>query len=96
MNITDVRVRRIFTEGSLRAIVSVTFDDALAVHDLTVIQGKDRLFISMPSKKEKTGTFRDIVHPINTNMRCELEEKVLEAYQMELDRQNAEALKENI
>ena len=64
----------------MRAFVSVTFDNELAVHDLKVIDGPDRLFVAMPSRKMPDGSFRDIVHPINADMRRTLEQAVLEKY----------------
>ena len=80
MQITDIKVRKIFNEGPMRAIVSVTFDGQLAVHDIKVINARDRLFIVMPSRKNPDETFRDIVHPINSEFRAALEEQVIAAY----------------
>ena len=65
MNITDIRVRKLITEGRLRAVVSVTINDEIAIHDIKVIQGQERLFVAMPSRREENGVFRDIVHPIS-------------------------------
>ena len=59
MNITDIRIRRLLTEGRLRAVVSITLDNELAVHDIKVIEGPERLFVAMPSRREENGTFRD-------------------------------------
>ncbi len=81
MVITDVKVRKLFYDGPMKAIVSVTFDDQLAVHDIKVINTKDKLFIVMPSKKNPDGTYRDIVHPINAEFRTLLEKAVIEAYE---------------
>ena len=81
MRITNVRVRKLFDEGPMRAIVSATFDDQLAVHDIKVIYARDKYFIVMPSRKNEDGTYRDIVHPINTVFRQELEAAILEAYE---------------
>ena len=90
MNITDVKIRKLFSEGPMRAVASATFDDCLAVHDIKVIYARDRYFIVMPSRKNPDGTYRDIVHPINSKFRAELEETVLRAYDTELLRdQNA-------
>ena len=80
MQITDVKVRKLFDEGPMKAIVSVTFDGQLAVHDIKVINAKDKFFIVMPSRKNPDGTFRDIVHPINAEFRSELEGAVIKAY----------------
>ena len=81
MNITDIRVRRITAEGRMKAVVSVTFDDAFVVHDIKVIEGQDRLFIAMPSRKTSDGEFKDIAHPINVQMREALQEAVLAKYE---------------
>ena len=80
MTITDIHVRKLYDNEKMRAIVSVTFDDMLVIHDIKVIQGAEKTFIAMPSKKNADGHFSDIAHPINAEMRRELEDKVLEAY----------------
>lgn len=90
MNITDIRIRRLLTEGRLRAVVSITLDNELAVHDIKVIEGPERLFVAMPSRREENGTFRDVVHPISPEARQKLENAVLEAYQRELEIRAAE------
>ena len=84
MQITDIKIRKFFDEGPMKAIVSVTFDDALAVHDIKVIFARDRYFIVMPSRKNPDGTYRDIVHPINASFRAELENAVIDAYHVQL------------
>lgn len=81
MNITDIRVRKINSEGRMRAVVSVTFDDAFVVHDIKVIEGQDKLFIAMPSRKTPEGEFKDIAHPINAETRELLHDKILEKYE---------------
>ena len=80
MEITDIKIRKILTEGRLRAVVSVTFENFLAVHDIKVVQGDDRLFVAMPSRKDEGGVFRDIVHPISAAARKAIEEEILSAY----------------
>ena len=90
MEITDVKIRKIISEGRLRAIVSVTLDDMIAVHDIKVVQGDDRLFVAMPSRKDENGVFRDIVHPISAAARKLFEETILEAYQQQLAVMEAE------
>jgi stage V sporulation protein G len=85
MKITDIKVRKLFEEGPMRAIVSVTFDGQLAVHDIKVIYAREKFFIVMPSRKNPDDTYRDIVHPINAQFRSSLEEKVLAAYIAECD-----------
>ena len=91
MQITDIKVRKLFDEGPMRAIVSVTFDGQLAVHDIKVINARDRFFIVMPSRKNPDDTFRDIVHPINSDFRADLEAKVIAAYEEALADAQAEA-----
>ncbi|MBE6550439.1 MAG: septation regulator SpoVG [Ruminococcaceae bacterium] len=98
MQITDVKVRKLFDEGPMKAIVSVTFDAQLAVHDIKVINARDKFFIVMPSRKNPDESYRDIVHPINAQFRGMLEEAVISAYREECARAEAEAAKaaENI
>lgn len=83
MTITDIKIRKLFDDGPMKAIVSVTFDHALAVHDIKVIYARDKFFIVMPSRKNPDGTYRDIVHPINVEFRTMLERAVIEAYHAE-------------
>ena len=85
MVITDIKVRKLFDEGPMRAIVSVTFDGQLAVHDIKVINARDKYFIVMPSRKNPDNTYRDIVHPINAQFRAMLEECVIAAYNEALE-----------
>lgn len=90
MEITDVKIRKIMSEGRLRAVVSLTLDDMLAVHDIKVVQGDERLFVAMPSRKDENGVFRDIVHPISPSARKLFEESILEAYERQLAVMEAE------
>ena len=85
MEITEVKVFPI-SEEKLKAFVSVVFDHCFMVNDIKIIQGRDGLFISMPSKKRPDGTYQDVAHPVNTEMRRRVEKAVLNAYQDELDR----------
>ena len=91
MQITDVKVRKLFEDGPMKAIVSVTFDGQLAVHDIKVINARDKFLIVMPSRKNPDETFRDIVHPINSQFRGVLEKAVIEAYNQALADAAAEA-----
>lgn len=85
MNITDIKIRKIYEDDSrLRALVSITIDDEFAIHDIKVIQGQERYFVAMPSRKEENGTFRDIAHPIKADVRQSLEERILAAYEEHL------------
>ena len=90
MNITDVKIRKMFDDGPMKAIASVTFDDCLAVHDIKVIYARERYFIVMPSRKNADETYRDIVHPINATFREELEEAVLREYDACMEREMEE------
>ena len=84
MVVSDIKIRKFFKEGPMKAVVSVTFDGALAVHDIKVINAKDKFFIVMPSRKNPDGTYRDIVHPINADFRAMLEDAVIDAYHVQL------------
>lgn len=81
MNITDVRIRKIATDGKMKAIVSVTLDNEFVVHDIKIIEGQNGLFIAMPSRKTPDGEFKDIAHPINTQTRELLQNSILEEYE---------------
>ena len=80
MEISDIKIRKTMHEGRLRAVVSITIDNAIAVHDIKLVQGDDRLFVEMPSRRETTGDYRDIIHPISASAREAIEEKILKAY----------------
>ena len=81
MEITDIKIRKLFhDESPMKAIVSVTFDRQLAVHDVKVIYAREKYFVVMPSRKNPEGIFRDIVHPITSDFRTTLEEQVITAY----------------
>lgn len=84
MQISDIKVRKLFEDGPMKAIVSVTFDNQLAVHDIKVINARNKYFIVMPSRKNPDETFRDIVHPINSQFRMLLEQSVIAAYEQAL------------
>ena len=81
MKITSVNVRKIEKEGSrMKGIASILIDDSFAVHDIRIIEGDNGLFIAMPSRKTAAGTYRDIAHPINPEVRAMFEDAILEAY----------------
>ena len=83
MKLTDIKIRKLFEEENnrLKAIISVTIDNCLAVHDIKVVEGDDRLFVAMPSRKDENGIFRDIAHPIYAEAREELEKEILDSYE---------------
>ncbi len=80
MEITDIRVKKISIEGKMKAVVSVTFDNAFVVHDIKVIEGQDKLFTAMPSRRTPDNEFKDIAHPINSQMRETLEKAIIDKY----------------
>ena len=98
MEITDVRIRKLMPSepqgdkqhSRLRGIISITLDDTVAVHDIKVVQGGERLFVAMPSRRDDNGVYRDIVHPITPEARSRLESRILAAYKEEIERQQAE------
>ena len=81
MEITDIRVKKISSDSKMKAVVSVTFDDAFVVHDIKVIEGQDKLFTAMPSRKTPENEFKDIAHPINSEMRETLEKAIIAKYE---------------
>lgn len=82
MKITDVRVRLVTKDDAkLKAVASITIDECFVVHDIKVINGKDGLFISMPSRKTPEGEYKDIVHPINTETREMIKNAIMKAYE---------------
>ena len=85
MQITDIKVRKINAEGRMKAVVSVTFDDCFVVHDIKVIEGQEKAFIAMPSRKTPDGEFKDIAHPINAEMRELLQNMILAKYEESLN-----------
>ncbi|MCE7791251.1 septation regulator SpoVG [Salipaludibacillus sp. CUR1] len=80
MEVTDVRLRRVNTEGRMLAIASITIDDEFVVHDIRVIDGNNGMFVAMPSKRTPDGEFRDIAHPISSKTREKIQTAVLEEY----------------
>lgn len=84
MQLTDIKIRKVFDDGPMRAVVSVTFDGEFAVHDIKVIYANEKYFIVMPSRKNADGTYRDIAHPINAEFRARLEDAVLAEFRKAL------------
>ncbi len=81
LKITSVKVRKMEMENSrMKGIASVLLDDSFAVHDIRIIEGENGLFIAMPSRKTRTGAYRDIAHPINPEVRQMFEAAILEEY----------------
>lgn len=80
MEITELRIRKVMTEGRLKGYVTITFDDCFVVHNIKIIEGDAGLFIAMPSRKTADGKYKDIAHPINMDFRAELQERILSDY----------------
>lgn len=90
MKITDVRLRKVNNQDTrMKALVSVTFDESFVIHDLRVIDGNNGLFVAMPSKRTPDGEFRDIAHPINSDMRQHVQEEVMRVYEETADAEEA-------
>lgn len=81
MDITDICIRKIHSAGKLKAYVTVTFDDSFVVHNVKIIDGEEGVFIAMPSRKTKSGEYKDVAHPINTGFRARLQSKILDEYE---------------
>lgn len=80
MKITNVNMKKVETEGRVRALASITIDDNFVVHDIKVVESNGRTFIAMPSKRNANGEFKDIAHPINNKTRADVEEAILNKY----------------
>ena len=81
MKITDIRIREVHrSEGNLRAVASVTFDDCFVVHDIKIFERDDRRYIAMPSRRTIEGEFKDVAHPLNTETREWMQALILDEY----------------
>jgi stage V sporulation protein G len=83
MKITEVKIFPV-QEDKLKAYVTITLNDCFIIRDLKVIQGKSGMFVAMPSKKTRDGSFKDIAHPLNSDTRQQMEDLILEAYEASL------------
>lgn len=81
MNITDIRIRNVEKAGKMKAVASITIDDAFVVHDIKIIEGDKGLFIAMPSRKASDGEYKDVAHPIKSETRTQMQEMILQRYQ---------------
>ncbi|WP_027415766.1 septation regulator SpoVG [Aneurinibacillus terranovensis] len=81
MEVTDVRLRRVNTDGRMKAICSITIDNEFVVHDIRVIDGNNGMFVAMPSKRTPEGEFRDIAHPISSSTREKIQAAVLAEFE---------------
>lgn len=80
MTVTEIRMKPVAGDARLRALATVTLDGEIAVHDVKIISGDERLFVAMPSRRMADGSFRDIVHPVSAEARARLEGEILKAY----------------
>ena len=80
MEITDVKIRKTFEDQPLRAVMSITLNDCIAIHDVKVIYAKEKYFVVMPSRKTQAGEYKDIVHPINAQFCRQLEDVLVNEY----------------
>lgn len=96
MTVTNVRIKLITTGGRLKAVGSITLQDAFVVHDIRVLEGEKGMFVAMPSKKMPNGMFRDIAHPINSETRTIIDAAVLAAYEEALDNQIGEETEDTL
>ncbi len=80
MEITEVKVYPVKETGRLKAYATVVFDNCFIIRDLKVIEGDKGFFVSMPSRRRKDGSFRDIVHPLDSETRKEIEDRIIEEY----------------
>jgi stage V sporulation protein G len=96
MEITKVEIRPMKSEGNLKAFCSVVFDDVFILHSVKVIQGKERLFVAMPSREAGKGGFRDIAHPIDNGFRLKLERIILDRYHEEVEQGQEELVTEDV
>ncbi len=85
MELTDIRVRKVQDQGKLRAYVTVTFDSCFVVHNVKIIEGEESLFIAMPSRRTKSGEYKDVAHPINAEFRSVMQKSILDAYESQPD-----------
>ncbi len=85
MEIKDIKIFPV-NEKRVKAYASIVFDDCFIIRDLKIIHGENKLFVAMPSKKMKDGSYRDTVHPLNNETRQKIEANVLEAYEKELSK----------
>lgn len=81
LNITDIRIKKLDGSGKMKAVASITIDDAFVIHDIKIVEGHNGLFVAMPSKKLPDGDFRDVAHPINADTRAYLQQRIFSAYE---------------
>lgn len=96
MNITEVRIRKIKNDGKMKAVVSITIEDCFVVHDIKIIDGKNGMFIAMPSRRVGEGIYKDIAHPIDIKTRKYIEETIFDKYKKELEEISGSLIENNL
>jgi len=91
MEITDIRIKEVTTGGKLKAYVTVTFDDCFVVHNLKIITGQSGMFIAMPSRRTKSGEYKDVAHPINSSFRQMIQKQIIEEFEKITQNEHSEA-----
>ena len=81
MNITDIIIRKSYDDRAVKAVVSIVIDGKLAIHELKIVEGHERLFVAMPSRRTANGSFRDVVHPLDSDTRTKIEQMILAEYE---------------
>ena len=81
LNITDIRINKVEGDDKLKAFAALVIEDCFLVGDLRVVESEEGYFVAMPSRRKRDGSFKDIAYPLNNNLREEIEEKVLLAYE---------------
>ena len=91
MEITDIRIKEVTTGGKLKAYVTVTFDDCFVVHNLKIITGQSGMFIAMPSRRTKSGEYKDVAHPINSSFRQMIQKQIIEEFEKIIQNEHSAA-----
>jgi len=94
MEITDIRIKEVTTGGKLKAYVTVTFDDCFVVHNLKIITGQSGMFIAMPSRRTKSGEYKDVAHPINSSFRQMIQKQIIEEFEKIIQNEHTTAEEE--
>ncbi len=94
MEITDIRIKEVTTGGKLKAYVTVTFDDCFVVHNLKIITGQSGMFIAMPSRRTKSGEYKDVAHPINSSFRQMIQKQIIEEFEKVTQNEHSAAAEE--
>ena len=78
--ITNIKIRKLYPSGNVKALISIILNNEIAIHEIKIVQGNEKLFVAMPNRKDENGVYRDIIHPINVEMRKDMEKQILDEY----------------